>query len=308
MELKFSTEPLVVRVHGLCKRYGSKTALRFVNLEVKKGEMVGVLGVNGAGKSTLLNILTGLIPASEGYVQVLGYPPGTKASKRALGFLPEFFFALENLTIEGYLRMVSELHGMSRAVYLEQLERLAEAMEIGEILHTPMGTLSKGLLRRVGIVRSLLHRPELILMDEPGWSLDPLGRRALQLLLQSEKARGASIIVSSHVLDIVENLCDRFVILHGGKLVADVPRSYLDASVGYEIVFSGLEETAGFFAERNITVTRMNGKATATVPEPVKDEVIRQIVNAGGSVEHVERRRKDLVALLEDLKGASILE
>jgi len=286
-----------------------KTALRFFSLDVYEGEVVGILGVNGAGKTTLMNLLTGLVLPTSGWIEIFGFPPGSKSSKRLLGFLPEFFFAPENLTVEHYLREHSALYRIPLWTYWERLRELTEVFGLGSYLHQPIGTLSKGLLRRVGIMRALLHQPRLLLMDEPAWALDPVGRNALHSFLENLKKNGVTMLISSHVLDIVEDLCDRFLILHAGKCVADVHRNSLVEQEQFEIQFDILPENVAVFLEEHaLSLTSEDGKKQVLVSPPLKNELVRRLVEGGASVEKIARKRTDLYSILKRLKSEGLLE
>ncbi len=216
MDIGTSTDDVVVRARGLTKRYGHTTAVRDLDLVVRRGTVFGYLGPNGAGKTTTIRMLVGLLRPTSGSATVLGLDVVRQrdAMQRAVGYLPGGFVAYADLTAEQYLRFLGELRGgFAEARVRELAERLD--LELGRRI----GTMSHGNKQKVGIVQALAHSPELLVLDEPTTGLDPLVQRAFLDLLREERAAGTSVLLSSHVLSEVEAVADEVAILRRGELV-----------------------------------------------------------------------------------------
>ena len=205
-------------VRGLAKRYGAIEALRGVDLDVAEGELVGLLGPNGAGKSTLTKIACGLVRPSAGQVEVGGAAPGSLEARRRLGYLAELFRFPGWTSAEELLLLHQRLAG-SDGGSAERAE-LLELVGLSEARTRRVEAMSKGMQQRLGIAQALVGSPRVLLLDEPTSALDPVGRRVVRTLLEELRRRGVSVLLNSHLLSEVELVCDRVVILLGGKVVA----------------------------------------------------------------------------------------
>jgi ABC-2 type transport system ATP-binding protein len=205
---------------GVSKRYGSRLALSDVNLCVEPGQVVGLLGPNGAGKTTVLRLLLGFCRQTSGRVQLRGMDPSRSEARASLGYLPERLVLPERMSVEGLLNLHATLAGLEGAERELETARAMEQVGVRERAHDRIGDLSKGLRQRVGFAQAFLGRPELLLLDEPTSGLDPLGVRDAREWLAAFRERGATILVSSHVLSEVERVCDSIAILHEGSVVA----------------------------------------------------------------------------------------
>ncbi|MCT8327970.1 ABC transporter ATP-binding protein [Albidovulum sediminis] len=204
-------------ISGLTKRFEGVTALADVSLTVAPGERVALLGHNGAGKSTMMKIILGLIPATEGRVEVCGAAPGSPEARRQVAYLPENAAFHPALTGEEQLRHYLRLRGEDPAGASALLERVG----LGGAARRRIGTYSKGMRQRVGLAQALIGHPRLLVLDEPTSGLDPVSRRDFYALLDALAAEGAAILLSSHALTEVEARTDRILILSGGRLVAE---------------------------------------------------------------------------------------
>jgi ABC-2 type transport system ATP-binding protein len=218
---------------GLEKRYGSTTALAGVDVDVAEGELVGLLGPNGAGKSTLVKIACGLVRPTRGQAEVCGAKAGSLASRRRFGYLAELFrfpgwYSADEL-IELHQRLSGSSGGEAERTELLELVGLAEARD------RRVEAMSKGMQQRLGIAQALVGSPPLLLLDEPTSALDPAGRRTVRLLLEELRGRGTSVLLNSHLLSEIELVCDRVVILHQGKVVAEGSPTELSRARGIEI-------------------------------------------------------------------------
>jgi ABC-2 type transport system ATP-binding protein len=203
----------------LRKVFGDKVAVRNLSLTVRRGEIFGFLGPNGAGKSTSIKILLGLVRPTSGKAFVLGAPPDDVDVRRKIGFLPEDFRFYEWLTATELL----ELHGRLSGVPTDKLRDRVPAM-IDLVGLTPhrdkrLQDFSKGMLQRIGLAQALIHEPELVFLDEPTSGLDPLGRRMVRDIIRTQRDRGATVFLNSHLLSEIEITCDEVVFIREGEVV-----------------------------------------------------------------------------------------
>jgi ABC-2 type transport system ATP-binding protein len=242
-------------VRGLRKRYGTIDALGGVDLDVQQGELVGLLGPNGAGKSTLTKIACGLVRPSGGSAAVDGAPAGSAAARRRIGYLAELFrfpgWASADEVLQLHQRLAGSNGGSRERLELLEIVALADARE------RRVEEMSKGMQQRLGVAQALVGSPALLLLDEPTSALDPVGRRTVRRLLEELRGRGIAVLLNSHLLSEVELVCDRVVILLGGKVVASGTPSELARARGIEletgngrrIVAGGREDVPRIVAE-----------------------------------------------------------
>jgi ABC-2 type transport system ATP-binding protein len=216
-----SSPPLEVR--GLTRRFGSFTAVDGLSFEVRAGEILGFLGPNGAGKTTTLRMCSGLLRADSGEIVIAGASLATSPleARARLGFVPDEPFLYERLTAREFLDFVGALYRVSERDTLARTEELLARLNLGQAADDPIETYSLGMRQKVSAAAALLHDPPLILLDEPLGGLDPPAARALKDLLRERAARGAGVLVSTHLLDVAERLCDRVLILHRGRKRAE---------------------------------------------------------------------------------------
>ncbi|MEN9903995.1 MAG: Daunorubicin/doxorubicin resistance ATP-binding protein DrrA [Pseudomonadota bacterium] len=213
----------VLEVAGLVKRYGDKTALAGIDLNIRAGEMVALLGPNGAGKSTLMQLLTGLFVADQGRIRVLGQDMRTDAT-RALASLGVVFqqFALDlDLSVRANLLFHTDLHGLPRRLALSRIDEGLEAVGLAGDASRPVRALSGGNRRRIELARAMLHRPRLLLMDEATVGLDPVSRRQLtQAVVELCRQHDVAALWTTHLVDEVAQ-ADRVLVLHRGQVLFD---------------------------------------------------------------------------------------
>ncbi len=214
--------------------YDGKPYLRNLSLEVRSGEIVGLIGANGSGKSTTIKTILGALPLMSGAVIVNGVPLADDpvAAKGSLGYVPEAPDLYQELSLWEYLRFVARIYGMAENEWELTAEQLLADFNMRDVKDHFPGTFSKGMKQKVLLLGTLLHKPQLYLIDEPFIGLDPLAIRTLVAWLEREKARGAGMLMSTHVLDSAEHLCDRFYVLHSGTLTAEGTLDELRATVG----------------------------------------------------------------------------
>jgi len=220
--------PNVIEVQNLCKNYREIVAVNNVNFSIKKGEIVGFLGLNGAGKSSTMKVLTGFIPASSGSAQIAGFDvfENPLEVKRRIGYLPEVLPLYPELTVREYLEFVASIKGMRGQVRQQEIARVLEKTNLLDMADRLCGNLSKGYQQRCGIAQALLGTPDVLILDEPTSGLDPLQRVHVLDLIKS-LAGEHTIILSTHILQEVEAICPRVVIIHRGHLIADASVSDL---------------------------------------------------------------------------------
>jgi len=221
----------MIDVSGLTKSYGEVRALRGVSFHVAEGEIVGLLGPNGAGKTTIMKILTGYLQPDDGQAEIDGLDVLTQRLdvQSRIGYLPENAPLYPELSVQGYLKMMAELRQIPQA---EQIARISEAVHatgLADRLTQPIGTLSKGYRQRVGLAQAILHRPRLLILDEPTIGLDPTQIVEIRRLIR-RLSRHSTILFSTHILSEVEALCDRAIILMNGHIRADARLSELAAT------------------------------------------------------------------------------
>ena len=217
---------MVVKAEGLVKvftdfwRRPKVRAVDGIDLSIRKGELFGLLGPNGSGKSTTLKILLGLLRATGGTVRVLGKPPTDVRAKARIGYLPEESHLYQYLTPREALDFYGQLFGLDRATRRARTAELLEMVELSHEADRPVGEFSKGMARRVGLAQALINDPELVILDEPTSGLDPIGCRQVKDLMLALVKRGKTIILSSHLLADVEDVCDAIAILYQGQVRA----------------------------------------------------------------------------------------
>jgi len=203
---------------GLSKRV---TAVDGIDFEVPAGSVVAFVGPNGAGKSTTLYMLLGLLRPDAGRISVLGYAPGHLESRRRLGFQSEIFNPYRFMTAAATLHMFGRLSGLSASVLDERVPATLRRFGLEEAGSRRVAGFSKGMTQRLGLAQAVLHQPDLLILDEPTTGLDPSGRKLVSEVVAEERARGATVLMSTHILGDVERLCDSVVMLHRGRVVLD---------------------------------------------------------------------------------------
>src|SRR5947208_11708844 len=212
--------PPAILVRDLRKSYGTKPAVDGVDLEVPRGSFFGFLGPNGAGKSTTIRMLTGLIPRDSGEIEILGYklPDQELEIKKRIGLVPDESLLFDRLTGAEFLEFVGRMYGLPRSTAIERGRDLLDLFQLANDRKI-IAEYSKGMRKRVAMAASLIHHPELFLMDEPFEGVDAVGARLMKDILTSQVRRGATVFLTSHVLEVVERLCDRIAIINAGTIV-----------------------------------------------------------------------------------------
>src|SRR6202142_1821998 len=212
-----------IAVRDLRKVYDGKAAVDGLSLTVPRGSFFGFLGPNGAGKSTTIRMLTGLIPTTSGTIELLGLPMPAEeiAIKQRIGLVPDDSLLFDRLTGLEFLEFVGRMYSLARPVARERAAELLELFELSDQGRKIIAEYSKGMRKRVAMAASLIHKPELFLMDEPFEGVDAVGARLMKGILLDQVKHGATIFLTSHVLEVVERLCDHAAIINEGKIVAE---------------------------------------------------------------------------------------
>jgi ABC-2 type transport system ATP-binding protein len=219
-----------IRAQGLTKRFGALVAVDHLDLTVSRGEVYGFLGPNGSGKSTTIRMLCGLLLPSDGEIDVLGcqIPRDSEALKRKIGYMTQKFSLYEDLTVVENLAFLAAVHDMRRAAARRRIDELLERYRLTEQRAQLAGTMSGGQKQRLALAGTVLHKPELLFLDEPTSAVDPQSRRDFWDSLFGLADEGTTLLVSSHYMDEAER-CTRLAILDAGKIVADgTPRELMD--------------------------------------------------------------------------------
>lgn len=220
----------LIEIEGLTKRFGAFTAVDCVSFNVARGEVLGFLGPNGAGKSTTMKMLAAFMTPTSGTARICGHDVLTQslAARRALGFLPEGAPTYPEMTVLGFLRFVARIRGYSGGELADRVDHAIGLTTLAGVRLQPVETLSKGFKRRVGLAQALLHDPPVLVLDEPTDGLDPNQKREVRALINRMTADKA-IVISTHLLEEVDAVCTRAVVIAGGRVVADATPGELAA-------------------------------------------------------------------------------
>ncbi len=217
----------VISVRGLTKVFKDfwgrpkARAVDNANFEVRRGEIFGLLGPNGSGKSTTIKMLLGLLYPTKGHIEIFGHSPRHVKTKARIGYLPEESYLYKYLDSRETLDFFGNLFQLAPGERDKRTEQLLEMVGLNQVRSRTVGEFSKGMQRRIGLAQALINDPDLVILDEPTAGLDPLGCREVKDVILALKNRGKTVILSSHLLSDVEDVCDRVVIYYGGKIQAD---------------------------------------------------------------------------------------
>jgi ABC-2 type transport system ATP-binding protein len=286
-----------IQAQNLHKMYDSKVAVRNLSLEVRRGEIFGFLGPNGAGKSTSVKMLLGLVKPSGGRAEVLGMPSSDVAVRRKIGFLPEAFRFYEWLTATELLQLHGRLCGVETGRLRERIPGLLEMVGLSPHRDKRLGEFSKGMLQRIGLAQALIHEPELIFLDEPTSGLDPMGRRLVREVIRTQRARGATVFLNSHLLGEVEATCDRVAFLRDGEIVASRNlREQPDGETLVSVQGKNISPEAVAGLARWCLSAHLDGERLSLTPRLVSDlpDILRHLIAAGADVYEFTPQRSSL--------------
>lgn len=234
----------MIRLEGLTKRYGQLVAVHPLDLHIPRGELFGFLGPNGAGKTTTIRMIAGVLRPSGGRITIAGHDLESSPleARRRIGYIPDRPFLYDKLSGGEFLRFVSGLWGEDGAAAERRADELLELFELTRWKDTPVESYSHGMRQKLLISSALVHRPEVIVVDEPMVGLDPRAARLIKDLLRSFVERGGTVFLSTHTLEVAEALCDRIAILAGGRIAAlgtmeELRREAAAGTAGLEEIF-----------------------------------------------------------------------
>jgi ABC-2 type transport system ATP-binding protein len=303
----------MISVEGVSKRYGDVHAVERLSFTVERGEVVGFLGPNGAGKTTTMRMITGTLQPDEGSVLLEGVSvtEDPMAAKRRIGYLPEANPLYDELIVAEYLDYVAELRGLSREEARAGVRAAVEETDIGDVFFRPIGECSKGYRQRIGMASAILHRPEVLILDEPTEGLDPNQRVEIRKLVGS-LGRERTVLLSTHVMQEVEATCSRLVILSKGKLAAEgTVQDVLTSRTGgsrYVVEAAG-DGVAGALATlpgvTGHTVEQAQGRARvlldAAGETELRPEIFAMARDRGWTLWELHRERASLEKIFRDL-------
>ena len=291
----------VIRVENLVKRFKghlsirTHTAVDGLSFQVDRGGVCGFLGPNGAGKTTTLKILMDLIRADAGSAEIFGRAPGDAAVKARLGYLPETPYFYDHLTGRELLRYYGQLRGLGDALIAARSADLLKEVGMTHAADRRLRTYSKGMLQRIGMAQALIGDPELVVLDEPMTGLDPIGRAEFRGIIMNLRARGKTVIFSSHILADAEALCDRVVIINKSKMVSAGSLQELLSGHADRVRVSLAGLSAGGWSAGFTPVSSPEGVFNFLVPDPeTGNQLVARALAAGGRLVAFESLHPDL--------------
>jgi ABC-2 type transport system ATP-binding protein len=273
-------------------------AVRGITFDVQRGEIFGFLGPNGAGKTTTIKMLTGLIAPTRGSASILGVAAPSPDAMGQVGFLPENPYVYAYLTPREFVTLCARLSGVSGAGLGQRVVKVLERLGVAYAMDRAVRTMSKGMLQRVGLAATLVHEPQLLILDEPMSGLDPVGRKEVRDIIVEEKKAGRTVFFSSHILSDVESLCDRLCILKRGEIVVSGSMEDLLGASGrrFEVTLRGANP--GLIGDLSTMKLSPRALGQATAFEVEGDEQLRAVLEkalaAGAGVEGVTPKRETL--------------
>jgi ABC-2 type transport system ATP-binding protein len=304
----------MIEVEGLTKRYGERTAINGLTFKANKGEVVGFLGPNGAGKTTTMRILTGYMPPSEGKGKVAGYDLLTESIevRRRVGYLPENVPLYPEMSVVQYLDFMAELRQIGDRN--DRVDEVMEQVHIAERAESFIGNLSKGLKQRVGLAQALLHRPEVLILDEPMEGLDPQQQIEVKRLIKDMGA-DHTVMLSTHILSHAQELCTRVIIINDGQIVAEDTPDRLSASLAgggrVHLMVEGdgaglLEELRQLPGLTEVSAVNDGHFEIVTAPGPdVRPVIAGKVVSGGWKLLELRRERLSLEEIFIQLTRES---
>ncbi len=208
-----------IEVHGVKKSYGTEFSLHDINLNVESGKIFALLGPNGAGKTTLVKLMLSLMHTDSGEISINGISSQLPASRQGVAFIPEKFSFFPYYTVRGVLEFFGTMKGLEGAELNSQIDNALAELNIADLQHRKLQTLSKGQVQRTGLASILIGENQLIILDEPFSGLDPIGMRDLKITIKKLRDQGKTIFLNSHILSEMEQICDAFAILNKGEIL-----------------------------------------------------------------------------------------
>lgn len=230
----------MLKTENLTRRYGSFTALDSLSITIGKGEIHGFVGPNGAGKTTAMRILATLLSPSEGEVQIDGadLKKNPRRIRELVGYMPDFFGVYDHLTAWEYLDFYGRCYGIKAKEREQQAEKLLALVNLSDQRESYVNILSRGMKQRLCLARALMHNPRFLILDEPASGMDPMARAEMKGIVKELKHQGKTILISSHILPELSEMCDSFTILDHGKAIFSGPKEALERRINGEQILS----------------------------------------------------------------------
>jgi len=313
------TSDVVIELRNLHYAYpDGKEVLRGLNLVVKRGEIYGLLGPNGAGKSTAFRVLVGLAEPKSGEALIDGRPTcaGDRNVYQEVGYMPDAGEVFDDSTVEGLLRFFGRCQQLSETEITQRIDKLLERFRIVERRHQLIRRLSKGLRQQAHIMRCLIHNPKVLVLDEPASHLDPVSRALLLDILREEQARGVTIVISSHILPELSNLCTSLAILNDGRVVdqgrvAELLGKHQTRVARYTMqVISGMEQAKTIMrrhsdADKNLQGLEQTGPEQLSIDYSGSREqvstLVELLVKSGVRITEFQRQYKDIEEIYTEI-------
>ena len=293
----------VIEAKGLQKRYGKAMAVRGVDLTVQEGEVFGLLGPNGSGKTTTILMLLGLTEPTGGSVKVAGFDPlrDPLNVKRHVGYLPDMVGFYDTMTAPENLAYTARLAGIPQDDARRRIDKALARVGLDHVKHRKIAGYSHGMRQRLGIAELLVKQAKVLILDEPTNGLDPQATQDLLKLITELKREGLTIIISSHLLNMVQTVCDRVALFKGGKVelvgaVDDLARDVLGGAYTIEVDADGKDLPKALSALRGVAkvVTLANGRLRVDAERDVRTEIARKVIESGGALREMVLHRASL--------------
>lgn len=312
----------MLEIQGLTKRYGKFLALNDLNLHIDKGEIFGFVGPNGAGKTTTMRIVCGLLKATKGTVFVDGVNAITNPEdiKRKVGYVPDFFGVYDNLKVAEYMEFYGSMYGMDKEDVDEIADGLLELVNLSDKKEEFVDTLSRGMKQRLCVARALIHNPDLLVLDEPNSGLDPRARFEMKEVLKNLGSMGKTIIISSHILPELAEMCTSIGIMERGRLVVSgrvedimqqtrvtrpihiraLTPDYENAEEGRDFIVTLLKEQPEV---SKVTFTEEEVLVTFAGDEEAAARLLKYLISRNILVSNFYREKEDLETLFLEITG-----
>lgn len=287
--------PVALEAEGLVLRRGDTTVVDGYELSLRRGEIVGLLGVNGAGKTSTLRMLAGVLPPTQGRIRVLGNDlhAQPRAARRAIGFVPDRPPLYDELTVREYLELAATLHGLRRGQRTRAADRAIERCGLEGVRQRLIGQLSLGYRQRLDIAQGIVHEPEVILLDEPTSALDPMQTRSVRALIR-ELGSEHAVLISSHLLGEIESLCHRVQFLSGGRVVTE---HRLPLAEGWLLELAAPTDPERIAAIQGIGALEAGSEGLRLQLDQPPEQVLKALCAAGVPVRSFAPARAGLEAL-----------
>jgi ABC-2 type transport system ATP-binding protein len=302
---------LPLQIEGLVKRFGEVTAVNGITLELKSGECLGLLGPNGAGKTTLIRSIVGRIVPDAGTVSIFGERADSSAARMALGWVPQELALYWALTCRENLESFGQFHGLRRAALKSAVEWCLDWAALTDRAQEPVKNLSGGMRRRLNMAAGLIHRPQVILMDEPTVGVDPQARNRIFEMIEKLRGEGISMIYTTHYMEEAERLCDRIAIIDHGRIIALGTRDELVRNA-----FASRSEVLARFANADAAIAAWvkerggileNGIARFTIVHATEiAELLDAAAKAGHELADISLRKPNLESVFLQLTGREL--